>query len=90
MSAPQVGKKYRVKASIGNEEQGLHLQVGWVGTVLDVLAAEPGVHTGGIILSFPTVNAAIGSDGEPIVVHHTRNWPCPPAQFDELFEEVTA
>jgi hypothetical protein len=56
--APQIGKRYRLKTNMGNEEGGLNLVAGTEGTVLDIVPAEPGVHDGGVVIELPDRNWA--------------------------------
>lgn len=55
---PEVGKRYRLKSNIGNEEGGLQLTAGIEGIVLEIVSPEPGVHDGGVVIQLPDRNWA--------------------------------
>lgn len=53
---PKVGKSYKLKSNVGNEDAGMHLILGTQAECLAVVKAEPGVHDGGVVLQFPDRN----------------------------------
>jgi len=52
----EVGKRYRLRANVGNEEGGLHLLEGTEATVLEIVPEEQGVHDGGVVVQLPDRN----------------------------------
>lgn len=54
---PEVGKTYRLKQNVGNEQGGLHLVAGLTGEALAIVDADTD-HVGGVVIALPDRNWA--------------------------------